>query len=323
MKYWWRNVVNDYFTFSAKERNGLIIMGLIGALIFIFSRYFTVKEASVSKDAFQQELAQLKIIVDSSNNKAGYQRDENYVDYYRPMQNENVRYSKGVLFEFDPNTLDADGWKKLGVREKTINTIQKFLASGYKFRKPDDIRKIYGLQTEDAGRLIPYIRIAKKEESSANNSYADKAKIASTSNAVSEIKRTKIIDINTADTSEFISLPGIGSKLATRIVNFRQKLGGFSSVAQLGETYGIADSTFEKIKSRLQCINPILKTININTAGIDELRAHPYLRWNIANAILNYRQQHGNYISVEDIKKIDIITEELYNKIAPYLVVRG
>lgn len=318
MKYWWRNVVKDYFTFSAKERNGLIIMFLIVSIIFLFSRYFPAQKAGISKDAFQQELAQLKIVVDSSTHSRSYQRDDDDVDYFRPKPNEYANNFKGELFHFDPNTLDAKGWKKLGVRDKTINTIQKFLASGYKFRQPADIKKIYGLGTKDAERLIPYVRIEQKESSA--NSYANNG-TTSSATFVTEIKRPKIIDINTADTSEFISLPGIGSKLAARIVNFRQKLGGFSSVAQLGETYGIPDSTFQKIKPRLQCDNPALKTININTADINDLRAHPYLKWNIANAIINYRQQHGNYKSVEDIKKIDIITDDVYNKIAPYLVV--
>lgn len=320
MKYWWRNVVKEYFTFSAKERNGLIIMFLTSVVIFLFSRYFPVKKDAVGKDAFQQELAHLKINLDSSHSNRSYQHDESFADYSQPKPNEPANDFKGKLFYFDPNTLDASGWKKLGVQEKTIRTIQKFLASGYQFRKPDDIRKIYGLSKENAERLIPYIHIAPRE-SSANASYANNENTTSASNGITEIKRTKSIDINAADTSEFISLPGIGSKLATRIVNFREKLGGFSSVAQLGETYGIPDSTFQKIKPRLLCLQPALKTININTADINELRAHPYLRWNIANAIINYRQQHGNYKAVEDIKKIDIITDELYNKIAPYLVV--
>ena len=318
MKYWWRNVVKDYFTFSVKERNGLIIMALIISIIFLFSRYYPVKKASVSRDAFQQELAQLKIFIDSSHNNRDYQRNENFADYSQPKPDEYANNFKGELFYFDPNALDAGGWKRLGVRDKTIQTIQKFLARGYKFRQPDDIRKIYGLRKEDAERLIPYIHIS-QQETTVKDSYANKRNTTSAAHPSAEIKSTKVIDINTADTTEFISLPGIGSKLAARIVNFRQKLGGFSSVAQLGETYGIPDSTFQKIKPRLQCNNPALKTININTADINELRAHPYLRWNIANAIVNYRQQHGSYKSVEDLKKIDIITDDLYNKIAPYL----
>lgn len=317
MKYWWQNVVKEYFTFSAKERKGLIMLFLVAAVIFLFSRYFPVEKASLGKDAFQKELAELKITVDSSRSTKNYEHGENYTDYFRPGPNDYANKFKGESFYFDPNSLDAAGWEKLGVRDKTVNTIQKFLASGFTFRQPDDIKKIYGLRKDEAERLIPYIRIAQKEPA-ANPYYTENKNTTSLASPAFESKK-KVIDINTADTSEFISLPGIGSKLAARIVNFRQKLGGFASVEQLGETYGIPDSTFQKIKPRLQCSHPALKTININTADINELRAHPYLRWNIANAIINYRQQHGNYKSAEDIKKIDIITDELYNKISPYL----
>lgn len=319
MKYWWRNVVKDYLTFTARERNGLIIMFLTGAAIFLCSRYFPVKKTSVNKNAFQQELSKLKIVLDTSTYNKSYQRDENYVEYYRPKKSEYTDHVEGELFAFDPNTLDAAGWKRLGLRGKTVNIIQNFLAKGYKFRQPEDIKKIYGLRQEDAERLIPYIHISQKE-SPAKISFSDRVSAPYTGNSTAATKKSQSIDINTADTSAFISLPGIGNKLAARIVNFREKLGGFSSVSQLGETYGIPDSTFQKIKPLLQVDLSALKTININTADINVLRAHPYLRWNIANAIINYRQQHGNYKSVEDIRKIDIITDDLYNKISPYLV---
>lgn len=311
--------MKDYLTFSQKERNGLITLFLLSAAIFLFFRYFSVKKVAVSKVAFQQELAQLKITVDSSNAKS-YQREENYVDYLRPKHYGYDDNTKKELFEFDPNTLDANGWKRLGVREKTINTIQNFLARGFTFRRPEDIKKVYGLNAKDAEKFIPYIHIAQKE-SYTNNSFANDSRPVYTPNAPAAARKTRIIDVNTADTSALILLPGIGSKLASRIVNFRQKLGGFSTVAQLGETYGVPDSTFQKIKVYMKCDNPTLKTININTADINLLRTHPYLRWNIANAIINYRQQHGNYKMVEDLRKIDIITDDLYNKIAPYLVI--
>jgi len=320
MKSWWQNVVKDYFTFTAKERNGLIIMLLFSAVIFLSSRLFTAKKIPINTNSFQRELADLKIAVDSSRNNESYRRNDNYVDYARPQQYKNSDYSKGELFDFDPNTLDINGWRRLGVREKTINTIQHFLAKGYKFRQPEDIKKVYGLSQRDAERLIPFIHILQKE-TSANRYLSNRGNSTTPANATTEIKKIQLIDINTADTTAFIALPGIGHKLAARIINFRQKLGGFSSVAQLGETYGIPDSTFQDIKPHLQCNTSVLKTININTADINELRAHPYLRWNIANAIINYRQQHGVYKSVEDIRKIDIVTDELYNKIAPYLTI--
>lgn len=320
MKYWWRNVVKDYLTFSAKERNGLIIMFVIGAAFLISSRFYTPPRSSVNKDAFQKELAQLQIFLDSSNTNNNYGRSDNYTDYSKPKLGHQADITEKELFDFDPNSLDQNGWKKLGVREKTIQTIQKFLASGFRFRQSEDITKIYGLSKEDAKRLIPHIHIG-AEVKPVNTSYFGSVNTASATTAKPVLKTTRIIDINTADTTTFISLPGIGNKLAGRIANFRQKLGGFSSVEQIAETYGLPDSTFQKIRPLLQCSNPTLKTININTAGLDELRSHPYLRWNIANAIINYRQQHGNYKSVEDLKKIDIITDELFKKVSTYLVI--
>ena len=117
-------------------------------------------------------------------------------------------------------------------------------------------------------------------------------------------------------------MPGIGSKLAQRIIAFRNKLGGFYSIDQVGETYLLPDSTFQKIKPKLILGSNNFKQININIASIDEMKMHPYLRYNLANAIFQYRQQHGNFNSVEEIKKIMLVTETAYIKISPYLIIK-
>ena len=130
-----------------------------------------------------------------------------------------------------------------------------------------------------------------------------------------------MIDINQADTTAFIALPGIGSKLASRIVNFRNKLGGFYSVEQVGETFGLPDSTFQIIKPRLQCEPAGVQKININTADVNMLKQHPYIRWNVANAIVQYRQQHGVFSTREQLQQIVLVTPELYHKIEQYIAV--
>ena len=315
MKLWWTNFVKDYLTFSKKERRGIFVLLLLCMLIFLLSRYFPVPEKHLEKNTFQKELAQLTISIDTSH--TNYRNNqEDFAENTRPAAPAYSSNAHHELFEFDPNTLSAEGWTKLGLRDKTIHTIQNFLAKGFRFRQANDIRKIYGLSTNDANRLVAYVKIADDEgkKTPRPNNYKPFAA------KVEEAKpRNSVIDINSADTSEFISLPGIGSKLAARIVNFRQKLGGFTSVKQVGETYGIADSTFEMIKGRLRCVQPQVKRININTADASELKGHPYIRWNIANAIVHYRTQHGLYTSVEELKKIEIITDEVFEKIAPYL----
>jgi competence ComEA-like helix-hairpin-helix protein len=155
-----------------------------------------------------------------------------------------------------------------------------------------------------------------------NNHYNNNAnRPAYNPNAYAEEKKARltVADINTTDTTALIALPGIGSKLAYRIINFRDKLGGFHSVDQVGETYGLPDSTFQKIKPYLN-INPnAVRKININTATKDELKAHPYIRWQLANAIVEYRNQHGTYKSIDDLRNIVLIDEATLNKIAPYL----
>ncbi len=128
----------------------------------------------------------------------------------------------------------------------------------------------------------------------------------------------KVIDINKADTTVFISLPGIGSKLASRIVTYREKLHGFTSVEQMGETFGLPDSTFQKIKPRLIVTDGGITKININTATPEQLKT-PYINYNLANIIFQYRTQHGPYKNLSDLKKIMLIDNALFNKISPYL----
>ncbi|RYZ57831.1 MAG: helix-hairpin-helix domain-containing protein, partial [Chitinophagaceae bacterium] len=136
---------------------------------------------------------------------------------------------------------------------------------------------------------------------------------------VREERKPVLININEADTAAFISLPGIGAKLSARILSFREKLGGFYSVEQVGETYGLPDSTFQKIKGRLQVDEGRIRKINVNTATKDELKLHPYVRWQLANVIVEYRNQHGAFKSLEELKNIVLIDEGVFEKIRHYL----
>lgn len=321
MKRKWNHVVKDYLTFTLKDRISLLLLTAIIIILIFAPRYFKKETKPFDNSAFQRELAGLQITIDSSKpyNARRYDNDEE--GHYSP----SPRYIKeaevkGELFAFDPNTLDAAGWKRLGLRDRTIETIIKFVGKGYTFKKPEDLKKIFGLKPADADRLIPYVEIAQHEKAAQQDYAANKPN--ETFAARPSFKTSfKIIDVNDADTSAFIALPGIGSKLALRIVNFREKLGGFHSSLQVAETFALPDSTFQKIKNSLTCKTPVLKTININTVDANILKMHPYLKWNIANAIVAYRQQHGAFKSVQDIKKIDIISEELFNKVAPYLTI--
>lgn len=318
-----KKYLSAYFSFTRKERTGIIIIVLLIllfiALPFLFPFFIPVKP--VDHAAFDKEIATLNIKDMDSTTRfyQGNAGENNDQGYYQPQaKNDFYKKPTGELFYFDPNSLSVDGWRKLGVREKTITTIQNYISKGGKFHKPEDIGKIWGLHEDEIKRLLPYINIAQKP---SGNFTEQKNTTVFKTYEKSKYNITTV-DINTADTSALIALPGIGSKLANRIITFRDKLGGFYKIEQVAETFALPDSTFQKIKERLAIGNPSIKKLNINSATLDELKMHPYIRYNIANAIVQYRMQHGEFLAVSDIRKIMMITEDIYLKAEPYLSVR-
>ena len=317
----WKKFATDYLSFSKKEQITVFVLVALILLVFLAPTVAFKKNNVKAKPVDTAWMTAVKNLelksTDAKNNFSnGY--DDNNANYYQYDKNTNNGFvnTKGELFEFDPNTLSPEGWKKLGLRDKTINTIQNYLSKGGKFKAPEDVKKIYGLFPNEYERIAPYIRIS-------NNATTNNETIYKSINTTKSNSNTyRIIEINTADTSDFISLPGIGSKLAWRIVNFRDKLGGFHNINQIAETYGLPDSTFQKIKSYLKLTDPNVKKININTATVDELKTHPYIRYQLARPIVAYREQHGLFSKPEDLKKIMIVTDEVFLKIAPYLQVQ-
>ncbi len=313
-----KRFIADYFKFSKKERAGIFVIIFL-ILFFLalpfFYPYILPQKIYDHKD-FEKEVSELSNKkLDSSNNN----EDNNYQSFYQPSEKEYpYKASKAALFYFDPNTLPFDGWLKLGIKEKTAKTIQNYLSKGGKFYKPDDIAKIWGMHKEDVKRLVPFVKIPPKPVNQFTDS-KNAEPVKYTEKPKTSIGR---VEINTADTSAFIALPGIGSKLANRIVSFREKLGGFYSIEQVAETFALPDSTFQKIKHWLTINSSTIKQVNINNASVDEMKQHPYLRYNLANAIVQYRVQHGNFSSLDEIKKITLITDEIFAKTAPYLTIR-
>lgn len=318
----WKELVADYFSFTRRDRIAIITLLLVICGVFFLPKTLSQLNRSKPTRIDTTWVAAMKRIEQKEtgteqpyrkyddDNSTAYQYDRSAKNYYDKP--------KGELFYFDPNSLSTEGWQKLGLRDKTIHTIQNYLVKGGRFKKAEDLQRIYGLFPNEFERIAPYIKIEITNEANNNRSFTEKP-LNENIPAKTSASRYPIIDINSADTTALIALPGIGNKLAARIVNFRDKLGGFYSLAQVGETFGLPDSTFQKIKQYLKLENTSIRKVNINTATVDELKLHPYIKWSLANPIVAYRNEHGPFTKVEDIKKVMAVTEEVYNKIAPYL----
>ncbi len=334
-------MIRGYLTFTRKERIGVLFLLLIIGILFILPYFFRPSVGQPDPDAS----AKMKkgILQFESREKNA---NENTVKYARPDLHQKDTFSgsdlnnnsvlKASLFYFNPNNLNAEGWRRLGLPDKLIQTILHYTEKGGRFRIPEDMKKLYGLQNSDYERLLPYTRIENSPDNfrQQSGSYIKSSvsvhelkKVDSVSHVSSSgaftypVKKYSITDINQSDSTVWSRLPGIGEKLASRIVHFRERLGGFYEVNQVAETFGLPDSVFQKIKPVLRLSTFTLNQIDINLASEEKLKSHPYIRWQIARAIIEYRMQHGGFQSVDELLQLAQMDQAKFEKLKPYLTV--
>lgn len=126
------------------------------------------------------------------------------------------------------------------------------------------------------------------------------------------------IPLNESDTTEWKKIPGIGSGYANRIVKFRDLLGGFASVDQLKEVYGVDDELFTKIRLYIH-FDSHIKKLDVNNLSADQLRKHPYINYKQAKVIADLRQRKGRINSIKTLQMLDEFTEDDIRKLTPYL----
>ncbi len=214
---------------------------------------------------------------------------------------------KPSLFSFNPNTATEQQLKELGFTKFQITGLVKYRAKGGKFSVKSDLLKLYGMDSSFYQRLFPFIELPQTKQSSTEKS-------------VRPERKELIADINTADTMQLKAVYGIGTKLAQRIINYREKLGGFVSIQQLNEVYGLDSTVVKKAIQKFKVVEGFVpRQVNVNTADAFALAKHPYLKKNVAQAIVTYRYQHGAFTSLDDLLKIQLITSDDFARLKPYL----
>jgi competence protein ComEA len=288
-----RNYFIEYFSFTQGQTRAVIV--LMSAIIIASGVYFFLPQIIGNQSgAIDVNVKKLQVaIVETESNQLYNNRLTS-----RPI-------AKLTPFQFNPNTLDSIGFKRLGLPDKLVSTILNFRNKGGKFYNKESLKRIYGLHNEEYKQLENYISIPNEY----STTYANKAS-----------KEVLHIELNTADTAQLVKLKGIGSKLAMNIVQKREALGGFANLNQLTEVYGISAQTIEWIKSSVYINTASVHKLNLNASTYYELNAHPYLRGEIATAIVDYRKAHDYKIdNLNQLKEIPLINDELFRKIVPYL----
>lgn len=221
------------------------------------------------------------------------------------------------LIDFDPNTVSKQELLKLGFPEWLASRLLKYRSTGARFSKPVDLKKLYGFPDVLYAQLEGYVKIkvVAKNAKPIENKYAKKTK-----NTPIEEFRYPVFDINKADTSILQTIRGIGSAFSTRIIKYRNSLGGFISQNQLYEVYNLDSLVVGAlIKASLISAEFEPNKIEINKVTKEQLASHPYVNWKKAKLIIAYRNQHGDFETPQNLLKVYSVDEIWLKKIDSYL----
>ncbi len=315
-----KELLNFFYHFK-EERGSAFGIICLSFLIFLMPSIYSylMPTANIELADFDKEISQLREDIEVDEAKKAYQSNKKA---YQPNKwKKTSAYSKKentkttvVLqpFSFDPNTATEADFLKMGLSNRRVKTILNFRNKGAKFYKNEDFKKIYGLTDSEYEQLAPFIKIPPREKKIYPFKSKPEPKFAKQKPEIIKI------DINQSTEEDWQKLHGIGPYYAKKIVNFRDKLGGFSSAEQVGSTYGLKDSTFQIIKPFL-IESPVFKKININTASVEELKSHPYLKWQQAKTVIKYRENHGAFTSITDLGKVGVLSDSDLERLEPYI----
>jgi len=320
-----QSLLRDYFGLSHREVRGFLalLLLIIFCLLIPFAYRFLVatKPADTSL-ADQRKLDSLVALMKDEEAKQpafGTREQE---------KTTTERFSEPKLFAFDPNSVSVADWQQLGLPRWMAERIEKYRSKGGKFRRKEDLLKIYDFPAELYDQLEPYITLKASTPADYGNTYASRQSTFKdneerTGNRPAFTERyvkpaLQPFDINTADTSQLIALKGIGATLASRIINYRDALGGFYSAEQFREVYGLDSLALGEL-TRFGKIQTAARKVAINTASAEELDRLPFLSRRQAQLIVSYREQHGAYTSAEALKPIRILDAKTIEKLTPYV----
>jgi len=295
----WSNI-KSYLYFSRGERNGTIVLVLLLLLIIVIPYLYTVFfNISTPLDPMLVQKA------DSFFLSLQYHEPDKGIEPPSGMEAEIEKPRTYKSFEFDPNTISIDSLMDLGLSRKQAEVFIKYRSKGGRFIKPDDIDKIFVIDSATKGRLKPLVRITQ---------VADTISIKKVTS-----DKPLIIELNSADTLSLTKLKGIGSTYAKRIVGYRNLLGGFYSVDQLTEVYGITPQILDQLRPNIYIDSTHLKKININLVKYDELRVHPYVNDYQAKAIIYYRSRSGSIRQLDELWQNKLLPRDRFEKLKHYL----
>ena len=290
--------IQTYFKFTKEQRTGIFFLFLI--IVVLQLVYFFVDFSSVSKEypekqkwlSLQSEMDSLKM---------------------------DVKNSKPKIYLFNPNFISDYKGYKLGMSVQEIDRLLAFRKENKYVNSAKEFQNVTKVSDSILNVMAPYFKFPdwvnnkkqntkfKEYTSYQNQAFAKKEKIV-------------FIDINEATKEDLVKIYGIGDAISSRILKQKELLGGFVSMEQMKEVWGLSPEVIENLNTHFKVLAlPRFKKIEINNASLKELSQFHYFRYSLAKEIVTYRSMNGNIKNIEDLTKIKGFPVDKANLIGLYL----
>lgn len=292
--------MKNYFNFTKSQKVGVIVIACIILLQIVYLNLGRIRTIPNP------------IVLDDTE----YVFNNNQNDF-----NNNLKFNKTKTIsykKFNPNKFKQSDWIEFGFSEKQAKSIVNYKNKIKGFKTKQDLKKVYVISDKKYKELEPFIDIPINNNES--NSLQNQKYISSGDKKESAHKKFEIIaDINVSDVNELTKIVGIGEYTANNIIKFREKVGGFHSINQLKEVYGISDDNFNLIKQQVSVDKSKIIKLNVNQMSIQQLKKHPYISWNVAQSIIEERLK-GKLNSLQFlVDKNELLTQKELLNLLPYI----
>ncbi len=313
--------LKEELEFNRKELLGISVLMSIGmiALIFQYMPTGTEKIYDITIDDIliaDEEIVETKKSYNQYKQFPKKKQNSESKREWRPKEEKSANETF-ERFAFDPNTVSKDSLIRLGFKKRVAETWVKFRSKGKKYKSKEDLLSIYGIDSSLVSRLNNFLIFPRKEKKSKVYAKSNQEYEKEFEAKIYQIPAKKI-DLNSCTEEDLKALGGIGSIFASRILKYRDLLGGYVRKDQLKEVYGLTDSTFQVIQNFVEISSPP-ELLQINTASKKQLSDHYFIDYKAAKLIYAYRAEHGPFIDKQDFQSLKGIPEHKKNEILPYL----
>lgn len=274
--------LKKFLSFTKGERVAIIAILVLFAMLLMFNFFYKGQKTELHNSHDLDSLIAM--------HQASVRRQEQTMAISLEQAQSMIAEINLSPFPFNPNNLSEEDAVRMGLSQRQISNIKKYLSKGGRFYRKEDLKKIYSISEDEYAILEPYIVIPEVREPR----YAMPEKKKETS--VAYDKKTPVINVvslNEADSLALVELPNVSGFLAARIVKYRELLGGFVCQEQLLEVRGMDSSRYEAVSPYIKLVVDSVATIDVNRDEFKTLLRHPYLDYEMVKAIVRYRESKG------------------------------